>query len=76
MILNDEVSGDDIELMAARWDMDVLDMKPNYVSVAIGIKAVWRRFDDPFSQASLVLPDEFEHTYKNLMDRTEPVLRA
>ena len=29
MILNDEVSGDDIELMAARWDMDVLDMEPN-----------------------------------------------
>lgn len=29
MILNDEVSGDGIELMAARWDMDVLDMEPN-----------------------------------------------
>lgn len=76
MIMNEGVSGDDIKLMAARWDRDVLDMKPDYVSVMIGINDVWRHFDGPFRQADLVSLDEFEHTYEDLMGRTEPRVKG
>lgn len=43
--LNRGVSGDRVCQMRARWQEDCLDLRPDWVSVLIGINDTWRRFD-------------------------------
>src|SRR6056300_842528 len=44
-VLNTGVSGQRVPDLAARWQEDVLDLKPDWVSIMIGINDVWRHFD-------------------------------
>ncbi|HBE03021.1 MAG: hypothetical protein A2096_15645 [Spirochaetes bacterium GWF1_41_5] len=42
---NTGISGNRVIDLAGRWKTDVLDLKPDWVSVMIGINDVWRHFD-------------------------------
>ena len=42
---NRGVSGDRTTEMEARWQEDCLDMKPDVLSVLIGVNDTWRRYD-------------------------------
>lgn len=55
--------------MAARWQIDVLDLNPAYVSISIGINDVWRQIDHPWKR--LVLPDEFKDIYIGLINQVK-----
>lgn len=68
--INSGVSGNDIVEMAERWQRDVIDLNPDYVSVMIGVNDAWRYFDGPLWQARLNTVDEFERIYDDLLDRT------
>lgn len=46
-IVNTGISGNTSRDLLARWQTDVLDLKPDYVSVCIGVNDVWRQFDEP-----------------------------
>lgn len=43
--LNRGVSGDTSAMMLARWEEDCLALKPDVLSVLIGINDTWRRYD-------------------------------
>ncbi|HQC52693.1 MAG TPA: SGNH/GDSL hydrolase family protein, partial [Lentisphaeria bacterium] len=49
--LNRGISGNRSKDLVARWQNDCIDLKPNWVSVLIGINDTWRRYDrqDPTS---------------------------
>jgi acyl-CoA thioesterase I len=49
--LNRGISGNRAADLRARWKEDCLDLKPNLVSILIGINDTWRRYDshDPTS---------------------------
>ncbi len=52
--------------LAGRWQEDCLDLKPDWVSVLIGVNDCWRRYDgnDP-------TPAEvFEKHYRDILDRS------
>jgi len=72
-ITNMGVGGDTIRDLGARWETDVLALRPDWLAVMIGINDVWRHFD-PVRQADAVPPDEFERTYGALIVRTRPSL--
>ena len=55
---------------------DVLDQKPDWVSVLIGINDVWRQFDSPLQTEEHVPLDEFEQTYEKLILRTLPHVKG
>ncbi len=55
-----------------RWQTDVLDLKPDWVSVMVGANDVWRQFDSPRQPEIAVLPDEYARTLKALVTRTQP----
>ena len=74
-ISNMGVSGNTVRDLAARWETDVLALKPDWLSVMIGINDVWRHFD-ALRQSEAVPPDEFAHTYGALLARTRPQLRG
>lgn len=46
-VLNTGVSGNRVIDLEARWQKDVLDLEPDYLSIMIGINDVWRHYDNP-----------------------------
>jgi len=76
-ITNMGISGNTVRDLAARWESDVLALRPDWLSVMIGINDVWRQFDsDPLRQAEAVPPEEFAGTYDALLARTRRQLRG
>ncbi len=46
-ITNMGISGDTVVNLRNRWQQDVLDLSPDWLSIMIGINDVWRQFDSP-----------------------------
>ncbi len=74
-IVNTGCSGDQVISLKKRWQADVLDLKPDYVSVMIGTNDVWRQFDIPRQKEAHVLPDQYEATYRELIEQTQPKVK-
>ena len=73
-ITNVGISGNNVLDLKERWQRDVLDLKPDWLSVMIGINDVWRQFDLPQMPETHVLPDVYEKTLKELVTTTLPTL--
>ncbi len=74
--VNMGISGNRVRDLKARWQTDVLDQKPDWVSVLIGINDVWRQFDTPLRTEEHVYPDEYEATYDALLRETLPRVKG
>ncbi|GAA2401141.1 SGNH/GDSL hydrolase family protein [Catellatospora methionotrophica] len=66
--VNRGVSGDTVRDLAARWQADVLDQRPDWLSVKIGINDVWRFFENRHGEA--VPLDEYTETLRTLLATT------
>ena len=75
-VVNMGIGGNQIRHLDARWQSDVLDLKPDWVSVLIGINDVWRQFDTPTIVEDHVPPEEFRATYEKLVERTLPRVKG
>lgn len=75
-VMNTGVSGDTVLRLKARWQTDVLDLKPDWLSVMIGINDVWRQFDRPLYPEQAVQPEEYEKTLDELVGTTKPILKG
>ena len=71
-ILNTGVSGDTVRDLAARWQRDVMDLEPHWVSVMIGINDVWRQFDSDPAIVRPVSLDEYRATLRRLLTSVRP----
>ncbi|MDA0990712.1 MAG: SGNH/GDSL hydrolase family protein [Verrucomicrobia bacterium] len=72
-VLNTGIGGNRVTDLASRWQTDVLDLKPTWLSVMIGINDVWRQFDHELS-AQQVTIDQYESVYRELLAQTRPQL--
>lgn len=70
--LNRGIGGDRVANLQERWEQDCLALKPEWVSIYIGINDTWRRYDrnDPTSV------DDFYEGYRKLISRTKERLDA
>lgn len=75
-IVNMGISGNTIRDLKARWQTDVLDLKPDWLSVMIGINDVWRHFDTRLQTEWQVPLDEYECTLEELIRTTLPRLKG
>lgn len=76
-VLNRGISGDTVRDLEARWDSDVLALRPDWLTVMIGVNDVWRAFDERASMRALaVSPSEYERIYDGLLVRARPQLRG
>lgn len=70
--INRGIGGNRIVDLQGRWDKDCLDLKPTWVSIYIGINDTWRRFDS----GEETTPEQFEASYRDLIERTRKSLDA
>ncbi len=73
-VVNVGISGNTVRDLKARWETDVLDLKPQWLSVMIGTNDVWRQFDTPKRVEDHVLPAEYERTLDALLRKARPRL--
>lgn len=71
-VVNMGVGGNTVRDLEKRWQSDVLDLKPQYVSCMIGINDVWRQFDSPYQKELHVGPEEYRDTLDRLIAKTTP----
>jgi lysophospholipase L1-like esterase len=75
-LVNMGMSGNTIRDLKNRWDRDVIDQAPEWLSVMIGINDVWRQFDSPRQSEWSVDPEEYGATFDELLLRTKGSLRG
>ncbi len=75
-VVNMGLGGNTVRDLAGRWQSDVLDRRPDWVSVLIGTNDVWRQFDSPTRPEGHVLPDEYARTLDDLVTRTRPHVKG
>lgn len=75
-VVNMGTSGNTVLDLKARWQTDVTALKPDWLSIAIGINDVWRQFDSARQTEIQVSPRVYERTLLNLARTTRPKLKG
>lgn len=63
---NRGISGNRVGDLVDRWQEDCIDLKPDVLSLYIGINDVWRRYDRNLPTT----PEAFEKNYRILLEKT------
>lgn len=66
-ITNSGVTGNTSRDLLVRFDRDVIDLKPQFVSICIGINDVWRQFDSPAFSECMVTIEEYENNLEEMI---------
>ncbi|HEX6922480.1 MAG TPA: SGNH/GDSL hydrolase family protein [Bacillales bacterium] len=69
---NRGISGNRVKDLRERWQPDCLDLRPDWVSVLIGINDCWRRYD----QNDPTAVEQFESDYRYLLEAVREELDA
>lgn len=75
-VVNMGCSGNNVRDLKARWQADVLGLKPDWVSIMIGINDIWRQFDIPQMPETHVYADEYKKTLEELIVATKPLVKG
>lgn len=67
-VLNRGVGGDRTVELLARWKADCLDLKPQVLSLSIGVNDVWRLRGE-WNGQKFVTKAEFDTNYRSLVDQ-------
>jgi lysophospholipase L1-like esterase len=73
-VLNMGVAGDTVRDLQARWDSDVVSLRPDWLTVFIGINDVWRHFSLHDASPVGIGLDEYATTLGDLVAVTLPGL--
>ena len=74
-VVNMGNSGDTVVNLKDRWQRDVLDLQPDWLSIMVGANDVWRQFDSPTRPEQAVLLEAYEETLHGLIARSQPTVK-
>ena len=66
-VTNSGISGNTSRDLLERFGRDVVDLKPQWVSICIGINDVWRQFDTPALTDIQVQPEEYQNNLEKMI---------
>ena len=69
-IYNRGISGNKVYQLADRWDKDALDLKPDWISILIGVNDYWHMLDGNYDGTLEI----YENDYRKLLQRTRDTL--
>ena len=58
-VTNSGISGNTSVTLLERYDRDVVELNPDWVSICIGINDVWRQFDCPAMPEKNITPEQY-----------------
>ncbi|MBR4240701.1 MAG: phosphatase PAP2 family protein [Eubacterium sp.] len=70
--INKGISGDRSINLVERWKEDCIDLKPDFVSILIGINDTWRRYDSNDETTAA----EYEKNFRYILEETKEKLGA
>jgi lysophospholipase L1-like esterase len=73
--VNKGINGHTVRDLLVRWQEDVINQKPDWLTIMIGINDVWRQYDTPFITDWHVYLDEYEDTLWKLITETKPSVK-
>jgi len=68
-VTNSGIDGHNSRMLLDRFDRDVIDLKPDWVSICIGINDVWRQFDIPAIHEAHVSTEEYEQNVEAMIEK-------
>lgn len=75
-VVNMGISGNTVRDLNDRWQTDVIDLKPDWLSIMIGINDVWRQYDMPLVTEQHVYIEEYKRTLEELVAATRPKVKG
>src|SRR6267378_2689227 len=69
-VFNRGISGNKVFQLADRWQADCLDLKPNVLSILIGVNDLWHKLDGKYDGTVEI----YERDYRALLERTRKAL--
>lgn len=70
--INRGISGDRTVDLVTRWSEDCMDLKPDWISIMIGINDTWRRFDSNI----VMTAEEYERNYRKILEQSVTSLQC
>ena len=74
-VTNSGISGNTSRDLLQRFDRDVASLRPDWVSICIGINDVWRQFDTPAALDNQVMPKEYVENLKEMIEKSKQAAR-
>ena len=74
-VLNTGINGHRITDLEARWQYDVLNLSPDWLSVMIGINDVWQQFSNQLDPDQTKI-EQYENIYRKLLNQTRHDLKG
>ena len=68
-IYNRGISGNKIPDLASRWQKDAIDLKPDVLSILVGVNDLWHTF--AFGSKYKATIKDYENGYRELIERTQ-----
>src|SRR5690606_13709360 len=65
-IYNRGISGNKVPQLDARWQTDCLDLKPNILSILVGVNDYWHKRNGKYEGSA----ESYHEQYRKLLDRT------
>jgi len=75
-VVNMGLSGNTVRDLKNRWESDVIALKPDWLSIFIGVNDVWRQFDTPLLVEGQVPLEEYAATLEELVAKTRPLVKG
>jgi lysophospholipase L1-like esterase len=69
-IFNKGISGNKVYQLAERWEKDCLEIKPDILSILIGVNDIWHKLDGHYNGTVEI----YKNDYISLLERTRKVL--
>ncbi|HIW32915.1 MAG TPA: SGNH/GDSL hydrolase family protein [Candidatus Paenibacillus intestinavium] len=73
-VVNKGTSGHTVRDLKARWQEDVIEQRPDWLSIMIGINDVWRQYDTPYITDYHIYIDEYEATLRELISEAQSIV--
>ena len=74
-VLNTGIGGNRVIDLESRWESDVIQLIPDWLSIMIGINDVWRQHDAP-NEPDQVPIERYERIYRILLEQTRKKLKG
>ena len=75
-VTNSGISGDNSQMLLARWERDVRSLDPQCVSICIGINDVWRQFDSPAIKEQTISPEDYRENVRKMILTEKPHVKG